>query len=265
MGSATEREIRWVESAWQRRITRVRRLTGGCTSTMLGLTGHDGEQAVLRLMTKEPWRRHAAGLLSREAAVQHQLQRSSIPAPRSVALDLSGDSAGAPAHLMSWLPGRLCLTSAADGILEAMAQVLVSIHQFAPGRDRPRQYQSWAAPDKQSCRRGRSGDSSGIRRSSCWTNPYRPMPVRSCTEIFIWGICCGRRGVSAASWTGSRHRGDRRPWTWHMPRPTSRCCTALRLEPDSRTRTVAGLMTVTTRTSAGTGTSWTLSATCRTR
>ncbi|WP_327030426.1 aminoglycoside phosphotransferase family protein [Micromonospora sp. NBC_01740] len=148
MGSATEREIRWVESAWQRRITRVRRLTGGCTSTMLGLTGHDGEQAVLRLMTKEPWRRHAAGLLSREAAVQHQLQRSSIPAPRSVALDLSGDSAGAPAHLMSWLPGRLCLTSAADGILEAMAQVLVSIHQFAPGRDRPRQYQSWAAPDK---------------------------------------------------------------------------------------------------------------------
>ncbi|MEU4774089.1 aminoglycoside phosphotransferase family protein [Micromonospora sp. NPDC023644] len=148
VGSATEVGIRWAESTWRRRTTKVRPLTGGWTSTMLGLTGHDGERAVLRLMTKEPWRRHAAGLLSREAAVQRQLQRSSIPVPRSIALDPSGDTAGAPAHLMSWLPGRLCLTSAADDVLAALAQVLVDIHQFDPGPDRPREYQSWATPGK---------------------------------------------------------------------------------------------------------------------
>ncbi len=115
---------------------------------MVRLTAEDGERAVLRLMTKQPWRRHAAGLLAREATVQQQLGRSSIPAPRSIAVDPAGDHAGAPAHLMSWLPGRLCLDSAADGVLEAFAQTLVEIHRFEPGQERPREYQSWAPPSK---------------------------------------------------------------------------------------------------------------------
>lgn len=115
---------------------------------MLRLTGEDGEQAVLRLMTKEPWRRHAPGLLAREAAVQQQLRSSELPVPQSIALDLSGDAAGAPAHLMSWLPGRLCLDDATDDVLETLARTLVTIHRFEPGPDRPREYQSWASPAK---------------------------------------------------------------------------------------------------------------------
>jgi aminoglycoside phosphotransferase (APT) family kinase protein len=115
---------------------------------MLHLTGEDGEQAVLRLMTKEPWRRHASGLLGREAAVQQQLRSSDLPVPQSIALDLSGDAAGAPAHLMSWLPGRLCLDDASDDVLETVARTVGTIHRFEPGPDRPREYQSWAAPAK---------------------------------------------------------------------------------------------------------------------
>lgn len=115
---------------------------------MLALTGDDGEQAVLRLMTKEPWRRHAAGLLARESTVQRQLAGSRIPVPRSIALDLSGDTAGAPAHLMSWLPGSLRLDSAADDVVEPLARTLAEIHRFDPGPDRPRDYQSWAPPSK---------------------------------------------------------------------------------------------------------------------
>ena len=141
-------EIDWAASVWLRRIIRVRPLTGGWTSTMLALTADNGEQAVLRLMTRQPWRRHAAGLLAREAAVQQHLAGTPIPAPRSLAVDLSGDAAGAPAHLMSRLPGRLCLDSAADDVLAAMAQVLAEIHRFDPGRERPRDYQSWAPPSK---------------------------------------------------------------------------------------------------------------------
>jgi aminoglycoside phosphotransferase (APT) family kinase protein len=145
---STATGIRWAEAAWDRRVTRVRRLAGGWTSTMLGLTGENGQRAVLRLMTKEPWRRHAAELLAREAAVQQRLQRSAIPVPQSIALDLSGDNAGAPAHLMSWLPGRLCLDSATDDVLDTLARALVAIHRVDPGPDRPRKYQSWASPAK---------------------------------------------------------------------------------------------------------------------
>ena len=144
----TVRAIDWAETTWGRRVADVRPLSGGWTSTMLGLTASDGEQAVLRLMTRQPWRRHAAGLLTREAAVQSQLAGSPIPAPRSLGLDLSGDAAGAPAHLMSRLPGRLCLDSAATGTLAALARTLAAIHRFDPGPHRPREYQSWAAPAK---------------------------------------------------------------------------------------------------------------------
>ena len=145
MDTATGPQLRWAASRWQRPVTGVRRLTGGWTSTMLGLTAPGGERAVLRLMTREPWRRHAAGLLDREAAVQRLLAGSAVPAPRSIAL---GDAAGTPAHLMTWLPGTLRLDSAADAVLDAVARQLVDIHRFEPGPDRPREYQSWATPAK---------------------------------------------------------------------------------------------------------------------
>ncbi|BEL05637.1 hypothetical protein Q0Z83_038280 [Actinoplanes sichuanensis] len=158
-------EVGWAESAWQRRIVDVRPLTGGWTSTMSTLTGDDGDRAVLRLMTKEPWRRHAAGLLAREATVQQQLDGSPIPAPRSIALDLSGTAAGAPAHLMSWLPGRLRLDSATDDVLATLAQTLVDIHHFEPGRNRPRDYQSWAPPSKRVM-------SPWMRRPELWSRAF---------------------------------------------------------------------------------------------
>lgn len=99
-------------------------------------------------MTKEPWCRHAPGSLTREAAVQKQLSSSRISAPRSIALDLSGAEAGVPAHLMSWLPGRLRLDSSAEQIIERLTELLVAIHSFDPGAAKPREYQSWAGPDE---------------------------------------------------------------------------------------------------------------------
>src|SRR5689334_17197540 len=106
--------VRWAESVWGRRVTAVQPLTGGWTSTVVRLDGVDGERAVLRLMTKEPRRAYARGLLSREATIQRSLAGSPIPVARSLGVDLGGERAGAPAHLMSWLPGRLCLDSASD-------------------------------------------------------------------------------------------------------------------------------------------------------
>lgn len=140
--------MRWAEAAWQRRIAAVRRLSGGWTSTVLRLTAAGGEHAVLRLMTKEPWRRHAHGLLTREAAVQQLLSSSRIRAPRSIALDPTGAEAGVPAHLMSWLPGRLRLDSVTEQTIGQLAELLVTIHGVDPGAAKPREYQSWAGPGK---------------------------------------------------------------------------------------------------------------------
>jgi hypothetical protein len=43
------------------------------TSTMLSLADASGGQSVLRLMTKEPWRKHGPGLTRREQAAQREL------------------------------------------------------------------------------------------------------------------------------------------------------------------------------------------------
>ena len=148
MSPVARRSISWAEEVWGRPVRDVRRLSGGWTSTILGLTARDGERAVLRLMTKEPWRTHAAQLLGRESEVQGQLVGTKVPAPRSLAVDPVGACAGSPAHLMTWLPGSLELTRADEGLLRRLARLLVDIHDHDPGSAVPRTYQSWATPSK---------------------------------------------------------------------------------------------------------------------
>nr|WP_227463724.1 aminoglycoside phosphotransferase family protein [Nocardioides lijunqiniae] len=138
----------WAERAWGRRVVDVARLHGGWTSTMLRLTDVSGEHAVLRLMTREPWRRHAAGLLARESGVHTLLAATPVPSPRSLAVDLTGDLAGEPAHLMTHLPGTLDLGGCPDELLVNLAATLRGIHAIEPGADRPREYESWAPPEQ---------------------------------------------------------------------------------------------------------------------
>lgn len=148
MSDATLTALSWAERAWGRVVAEVTPLRGGWTSTMLGLTSTDGGRAVLRLMTREPWRTHAAGLLGREAAIQGLLAATDVPAPRSIALDLGGEQAGEPAHLMSLLPGSVDLARNDEALLTKLARLLVAIHDVDPGTARPRDYQSWAPPAK---------------------------------------------------------------------------------------------------------------------
>ncbi len=143
-----EAAVEWAAEQWGREVSRVEPLRGGWTSTMLRLTAVDGGQAVLRLLTKEPWRRHASGLLAREAAVQTLLRGTPLPAPTSHAVDLAGDAAGDPAHLMSLLPGQLELRRCDDHLIDSLARLLDGVHAVDPGGARPRDYQSWAPPSK---------------------------------------------------------------------------------------------------------------------
>ena len=136
--------VAWAERAWGRQVRDVVPLHGGWTSTMLRLTADDDEQAVLRVMTREPWRRHAGGLIRRESAVQRQLSGTPVPAPLSLAVDPEGAEAGDPAHLMTRLPGSLELARSDDDLLDELAGTLAAIHAHDPAGDRPRVFQSWA-------------------------------------------------------------------------------------------------------------------------
>ena len=86
----------------------------------------------MRRLDKDPWRKHAVELLTREAEVLELLAGTDVPAPRLVAVD-------PPALLMTRLPGALVLDRP---MLEPLASMLVKIHGVAA---RPRDYQSWAA------------------------------------------------------------------------------------------------------------------------
>lgn len=137
----------WVKAQWGTEVADVRRLAGGVTSTMLRLTGVDGDRAVLRLMTEEPWRRHAEGLLEREAGVQRFLDTTEVPAPRSLAVDSRGAAAGVPAHLMTFMPGTVDLSRSDNAFLDTVSQTLCAIRALDPP-SRPRDFQSWAPRSK---------------------------------------------------------------------------------------------------------------------
>ena len=143
-----EAAVAWAQAAWGRPVVNVSRLSGGWTSDMFRLTADTGEQAVLRLMSRDPWRRHAPAMLARESSVQTQLGRGPVPVPLSIAVDPDGSRAGVPAHLMTWLPGKVELERCDDTLLTQLAATLSDIHRHDPGNDRPRAYQSWAPAAK---------------------------------------------------------------------------------------------------------------------
>ncbi len=139
--------VAWAESRLGHRVTRTTPLIGGWTSTMLRLDDESGRASVLRLMTNEPWRTHGAELTSRESHVQALLSDSPVPAPSSIALDVAGELAGHPAHLMSLLPGAVDEDRIDDAGLGRLASALADIHATRPPAP-PRDYQSWAWPAK---------------------------------------------------------------------------------------------------------------------
>jgi aminoglycoside phosphotransferase (APT) family kinase protein len=139
----------WASSHLGSPIESASVLTGGVASQMHLLRTSSGQEAVLRRLTFEPWRRFADGLLRREYDVQGMLQASEVPAPAPIAVDPDGSEVGDPALLMSRLPGRVDLVRADRDYLSELAVVLVRLHRFRPPANRwPREYQSWAFESK---------------------------------------------------------------------------------------------------------------------
>jgi aminoglycoside phosphotransferase (APT) family kinase protein len=96
-------------------VTGIRRLTGGVASSVYALDVTDRGGTRHRLVVRCYVHsgipsEHAPAVVEAEARTLHALEGSDVPSPQLVAADPSGKESGAPALLMTRLPGRMLLT-----------------------------------------------------------------------------------------------------------------------------------------------------------
>ncbi|MFI6013866.1 alpha/beta fold hydrolase [Streptomyces sp. NPDC051243] len=125
---------------------------GGWSSQLRRLTLDDGTRLALRTFVKPFFRRHAPGLLTREASVLTLLAaQETVPAPRLIAVDATAEHCDHPSLLMSLLPGRVRVDEVAeedlDRRLDLLAAQLAAIHTVVPD-ERPRTYQAWTSAER---------------------------------------------------------------------------------------------------------------------
>ncbi|MFH8660554.1 alpha/beta fold hydrolase [Streptomyces afghaniensis] len=125
-------------------------LTGGWSAQMRRLTLDDGTALALRTFVKPFFRRHAPGLLAREAEVLTLLAgQEGVPAPGLTGVDATAEQCDHPSLLMSVLPGRVRVDEEddLDPRVDLLAAQLARIHRVVP-EERPRPYQAWTSPDR---------------------------------------------------------------------------------------------------------------------
>ncbi|QCD55509.1 alpha/beta fold hydrolase [Streptomyces hawaiiensis] len=122
-------------------------LAGGWSAQMRRLTLDDGTELALRTIVKPFFRRHAPGLLAREAEILTLLaEQEGVPAAELIGVDATGEHCDHPSLLMSVLPGRVRVDEEELGPrVDLLAGQLARIHRIVP-RERPRAYQAWTSP-----------------------------------------------------------------------------------------------------------------------
>ncbi|WDV51187.1 alpha/beta fold hydrolase [Streptomyces coeruleorubidus] len=133
-----------------RKVDKSTFLTGGWSAQMRQLTLDDGTALALRTFVKPFFRRHAPGLLAREADVLTLLAgQEGVPAPELTGVDATAEHCDHPCLLMSVLPGRVRVDEEddLDPRVDLLAAQLARIHRVVPG-ERPRSYQAWTSPER---------------------------------------------------------------------------------------------------------------------
>ncbi|MFI0136757.1 alpha/beta fold hydrolase [Streptomyces luteogriseus] len=123
-------------------------MTGGWSAQMRRLALDDGTELALRTFVKPFFRRHAPGLLAREAEMLTLLaEQEGVPAAELIGVDATGEHCDHPSLLMSVLPGRVRVDEEElDARVDLLAAQLARIHRAVP-RERPRTYQAWTTPE----------------------------------------------------------------------------------------------------------------------
>ncbi|MFD9635044.1 phosphotransferase family protein [Streptomyces violascens] len=143
---------RWVEKSVGAQVEQAVALHGGITSEMrrLYVGGERPRSVVLRSFSDAFYRRHALGLLTREADMLTLLARTGVPAAELIAVDPAGNHCDHPSLLMSLLPGEVRLDAAgARERAPLLARQLLDIHRVEVGAsERPRGYEAWTTADE---------------------------------------------------------------------------------------------------------------------
>ena len=133
-----ERARTWVETLIPQAVVEVTAIGGGITNTKWLVRLADGESLVLRWSDPAVWGGTGREHVRRETLACQLLADTALPVPRLIASDLDGATAGGPANLMSWLPGRVRLDPLEPAAITALAQLAVAVHrQPVPAERRP--------------------------------------------------------------------------------------------------------------------------------
>jgi aminoglycoside phosphotransferase (APT) family kinase protein len=134
-GPVPERALRWAAAAIGAgaRVRSARALVGGTSSAVHALNVERAcgrvDELVLRRFVRLDWLAEEPDVAIREAAALTLIAASEPPTPRLVAVDPDGELAGAPAVLMTMLPGRIEWNPPEpEAFLRALAELLVAVH-----------------------------------------------------------------------------------------------------------------------------------------
>ncbi len=127
---------------------RIEPLAGATSSSVYRVCAGSDPQggAILRLFDNADWLADEPDLMAHEAAALETAARSELPAPRLIAWSAQDPGFGAPALLMTRLPGRVELMPTDwTAWIDALAQTLAAIHR-QPAADLSWNYLPWFDP-----------------------------------------------------------------------------------------------------------------------
>lgn len=145
---AIESGLSWVERVTVRSVVHHQSLAGATSSEIHRIGLNDGSVVVLRLFTNREWLAMEPDLAEHEAAALAAVAMLPLSCPELLAFDPTGAQAGAPALLMTEVPGSVVLRppdpeSWRDGLAEALA----TIHEIEVA-DFPWAYRIWQDLDR---------------------------------------------------------------------------------------------------------------------
>lgn len=131
----TQQTLNWLSQAVSdAKLSRIRSLAGSTSASVYRLDFADGSGAVLRQFDMlADWLSLEPDLALHEARSLQQAAQISLPTPKLLAFDESGEECGVPSVLMSYLPGNVELNPPnLTGELEQLAGALSEIYRVSP-------------------------------------------------------------------------------------------------------------------------------------
>jgi Phosphotransferase enzyme family len=242
--------LAWVAAVTgARSVESVEPMPGGASLAMhrVTVTFADGDSArlVLRRYVRADQVAHDPAVAAHEALVLELVERIATPTPRLIGVDPTGEHAGAPAVLMTELPGRP-QWAANQRWMRQLVEVLIDVHAIDAAAASG--VRSFAVYAPESCALPKWATKpavwDGRSRSFTARSPLRT--ARSFTVTSTPATCCGNERRCRVSSIGKQPASAHLRWT--SPIAGSTCCikgwTPPRCLPANGSSTAGGRSTV---------------------